>query len=234
MLFEFFGLGARLFDQCFVLFGFGVEADVEFHQFVALALLDRLAVAPLAVGDDHFPKLGAPVSEVVDPDAVVTRELMQQFQRVTDDGGAEMPDVEGFGDVRGGIVENDGLTRPAGGRAVLVALLLDLGEDARGERRAVDKEVQVTLDRLGARDLVARHFRSERVGDGDGGGVQGARQFEARERKVAHRGVGREFEHTRKIVRRERRTRVEFGNQIRQFRGGLPFQGDHILFSILI
>ena len=234
MLFEFFGLGARLFDQCFVLFGFGVEADVKPHQFVALALLDRLAVAPLAVGDDHFPELGAPVSEVVDADAFVAGELVEQFQRVTDDGRAEVSDVEGFGDVRGRVVEHDGLALAACGRAVLVALLLDLGENARGERRAVDKEVEVALDRLGARDLAARHFRGERVGDGDGGGVQGARQFEAREREIAHRGIGREFEHTRKIVRRERRTRVEFGEQIRQFRGGLPFQGDHILFSILI
>ena len=234
MFLEFFGLGARLIDQGLVLLSFGVEADVEPHQFVALALLDRLAASPLAVGDDHFPELGAPVAEMVDADAVVTRELMQQFQRVTDDGGAEMPDVEGFGDVRGGIVENDGLTRPAFGRAVLVTLFGDLGEDSCGERRAVDKEVEVALDRLGARDLAARHFRSERVGDGDGGGVQGTRQFKARERQVAHRGVGREFEHPAKILRRERSSRIDLGDQNRQFLGGLPFQSIHFLFSNLI
>ena len=87
---------------------------------------------------------------------------------MTDDGGAEMPDVEGFCDVRRGVVEDDGLARAAVRRAVLVALLGDLGNDAAGKRRPVDEEVEIALDRLGARDLAARRFGCERVGDLNG------------------------------------------------------------------
>ena len=170
---------------------------------------------------------------MVDADALVARELVQEFQGVTDDGGAEMPDVEGFGDVRRGIVEDDGLARAAGGRAVLVALFGDLGNDAFGKRRTVDEEVEIALDRLGTRDL-ARRFGRERVGDLNGRGVQGAREFEAREREVAHRGIGRKLEHPGKLLRRERSARIKFRNQNRQFFGGLLFQSIHKVFSILI
>ena len=231
---EFGKLGARRVVERRILLGFGVKADVEFDEFVDLPRLDRFAASPFAVGDDQFSELRPPVAEVVDPDALVARELVQEFQGVTDDGGAEMPDVKGFCDVRRGIVEDDGLARAAGGRAVLVALFGDLGNDAFGKRRAVNEEVEIALDRLGARDLAARRSRGERVGDLNGRGVQRAREFEAREREVAHRGIGRKLEHPGKFLRRERSARIKFRNQSRQFFGGLLFQSIHKVFSILI
>ena len=54
--------------------------------------------------------LGAPVAEVVHGDDVPAVRLVEVREEGADDGAAEVADVEGLGDVGGGVLDDDALS----------------------------------------------------------------------------------------------------------------------------
>ena len=129
-----------------------VEADVEIVDGVDAALFRFLAAAPALVGGDELAELGAVVAQMIDAHRVIAEELEDAVERPADDRRREMPDVEGLGDVDGGIVDADGLARAEIGGAVLFPLLKDAGEDVFREPRPCDAEVDIAVEGFGFRD----------------------------------------------------------------------------------
>ncbi len=60
-------------------------------------------------GQDHPAELGAPISDVVLADDMILLEFKNPADGVADDRAAEMADVHFLGDVRAGIIDDDGL-----------------------------------------------------------------------------------------------------------------------------
>ena len=78
-----------------VLFCFLVELYVKLNESVDALALDLFTVAPALECNDLLTVLGTPVTEMIDADAVVSAELMEQFQGVTDYGRTQVSDMEG-------------------------------------------------------------------------------------------------------------------------------------------
>ena len=177
-----------------------VDHDVELHQLVDTALLDLLLTAPQAVGQDELTELGAPVAEVVDAHALVARELMELLEGVTDDGGAQVSDVEGLGHVGGGVVQHHLLALTEVGRTVALLLGQDLGHQLIGQICARQVNIQISVDRLGTLNGLTAHQRGEGGRDLHGGAAQGLGQLEAGQSNVAHSGIGGVFQKPQHVL----------------------------------
>ena len=82
-----------------ILLRLDVELLVVLQQGLDGLIDDIFPVAPLAVGHDHLAELGPVVAQVVDPEDVVSQEVIDVGNRVSDNGAADVADMEGLGDV---------------------------------------------------------------------------------------------------------------------------------------
>ena len=104
------------FGSCFVfkrliLFRLVMELNVKLNEFIDAALFYLVHTSPFAVSNDEFSELRSPVAEVIYADALIARELMKFFKRMTYYRRSEVSYMEGLCDVRRRVVENDGLSR---------------------------------------------------------------------------------------------------------------------------
>ena len=88
-----------------------METDVQFCHGIDAALFHFFPGTPFLIGADHLTELGAPVSQMVDPNGPVTQEIENTFQAVADHGGGQMTDMETLGYIDGRIVQADGFSR---------------------------------------------------------------------------------------------------------------------------
>ena len=157
------------------------------------SLFDFLAVAPLLVRRNELAELRAVVAEVVDADRLVAEEIEDAVECAAQYRRGEMPDMEGLCDIDGGIIDADDPARAHVRAAVLLPLRADAREDVFCKPRLVDPEVEIAIDGAHlADDVVADKVRFERVCDHDGALAHELCEFEAGQRVVTHRGIGRD------------------------------------------
>ena len=180
-----------------------VDLDVQFNQRVDAALFYHLLAAPGVIRQDQLTKLGAPVAKVVNAKAFVACKLVHLLERVTDNGGAQVTDVEGLCDVGRGIVKHDLLAAADVGCAVALLLLQHLGKHLIYQVRGRNADIEVAVDCLCAFHASAVHAVRQRLRDHDGCATQRLGELKARQRKVAHACIGRILQHTCQIVHRQ-------------------------------
>jgi hypothetical protein len=88
--------------------GLGVDGFVEAEQFGDGVGVERGGVEQGFPAVEDHAELGAPVADVVVGDDFVADEAGDAGEGVADEGGADVADVRGFGDVRRGEVDDDG------------------------------------------------------------------------------------------------------------------------------
>jgi hypothetical protein len=107
-------------DDFFLRIGFEVGIFIEalFGSFVPLhegfeiggfVAFENRGAGLFHVGDEHT-KLGAPIAEVVEAKYILFEEFKEASQAVTDNGGADVTDVQFLGDVRRGELDDDFLS----------------------------------------------------------------------------------------------------------------------------
>ena len=183
--------------------GLLVEAHVELDHLVHAAARDGVVVAPALVGGDHLAELRAPVAQMVDAHGVPAEEFIELVQRAADRRGRQMTDVKALGDVDRGIVDHDRLARAGTVAAVLFALRFGGAQRLFGEGRAVDEEVEVSLDRLDLAQKVRRDRAGERVRDHRRRLAQRLGQLETGKSEVAHRRIRRNLQRRGDVRRRQ-------------------------------
>ena len=201
-----------------------MKSDVNANKLVNAARFNLRTTAPTAIGTDDLAELRTPVAEVIDTNTGIAEEFMKLFQRVTNHCCAEMTDMEGLGNVRGGIVEHHGFALTALGRAVKVAVSTDIGQHARSERRTVHTEIEIAVDCRNLREKRRRKAFCQRVRDLDGRGAERAAELEAGQGQIAHRGIGRIFKHGIDLFCLQCSCGERGGNRIRDQGGGLGFE----------
>ena len=107
---------------------------------------------------DEDPEGAAPVTDVVLAHDFVAEEREHAHQRVADDGGAQVADVQLLGEVRRRVVDQVAVARRGGDAEAVVAG--DVAEDP-AENDAIDRQV----DEAGPGDLCRGH--TVEVGGGD-------------------------------------------------------------------
>ncbi len=105
---EFDELGLGAVTPGVVGFGAVVAFDIDALELFGRGGLQCLLVGEFAVAEDDEAELGSPVAEMVVGDDVVAEGAVEAVDGVADDGGADVPDVHGFGDVGAGVVDDDG------------------------------------------------------------------------------------------------------------------------------
>ena len=97
--------------------GLGVDGFVEAEEFGDGVGVEGGGVEQGFPAVEDHAKLGAPVADVVVGDDFVADEAGDAGEGVADEGGADVADVRGFGDVRRGEVDDDGARGGDGGDA---------------------------------------------------------------------------------------------------------------------
>ena len=163
-----------------------VELHVKAQQGLDGRLADFFLVPPFPVGHDHLPELGAVVPQVVDPDGVIPEEVVDFVNGIPDDGAADVADVEGLGDVRGGILHDDFLAVPQIAAAETVLLLFHFLRHGFHHVLLVQEEVDVTVEVFHLFKELLVDGGDDVVGDLHRGFFIGFRQPEAGEGIVPH------------------------------------------------
>ena len=124
-----------------------------------------------------------------------------------------MPDVEGFSDVDGRIIDADSLSAAHVRRAERFAFFRDFLKRFFNERRSVYGEIEISVNRF---DLAYNFVRIEKVlkffGNRDGGFSHRFREFEAGESVVSHFIVRRNGDSRLYFFRGDIRRRKFFGD----------------------
>ena len=68
-------------------------------------MINCFKTTPLFERDDKFTELRTVVAEVVDPHRLIAEEIQNTVQRAAQNRRGQMPDMEGLGDIDGGIVD---------------------------------------------------------------------------------------------------------------------------------
>ena len=74
-------------------------ADVKAGEFLNSALFHRLFRSPVFIRVNEFSELSAVVAEVIYSHGVITEKFEDTIKRAADDGGGQMPYVEGLCDI---------------------------------------------------------------------------------------------------------------------------------------
>lgn len=138
---------------------------------------------------------------------------MQFLERVPDNSRPQMPDVEGLGDIRGGIIQHDYPALPDVGRAVVLLLLQDAGNQSAQQVRTGKVNIQVPVDGFGTLHAVAADAGGEGVCDLHRGAAQDTGKLEARQGDIAHGGVGGVFQQVENVGLGQRRDTLR-GNRL--------------------
>ncbi len=94
-----------------------VGEDIDALEFVNGGGVESGGVEEVAVAHDEDAELGAPVAEMVVADDAIAEGAVDALEGIADDGRADVGDVHGFGDVGGGVVEEDGFAKAGLGDA---------------------------------------------------------------------------------------------------------------------
>ena len=138
---------------------------------------------------------------MVDPHGMVAHVPADAVERVADNRGGQVPDVQRFCNVHGRIVNADVSARALAASAVAGALGVNAREHGPGLRAAVQRKVQVSArglraaDPLGQRNAFGKLLRNQRRRL-----AQGLCKAEAGKRKVAQLRVGRRFQQSRDLL----------------------------------
>ena len=191
-----------------IFLGLLVELDVQANQFVHAALFHLFLVAPELIGADHLAKLRSPVAQMVDTDGLISEEIIDAAQAVTNHRGGQMPDMETFGDIDRGIVKTNRLAIAHIGRAIVFSRLEHAFKRFRREIDAVEEEVHIAVDGFCPRNVLMRPLFDHGRGDFRRCHPQCFRQPEHRQRVVAHFRVRRHGKQTADFLRRRQTLRV--------------------------
>ena len=146
----------------------------------------------MLVGVDQLTELGAPVAQMVDGHGLVAAEVQQIPQRVADDGGAQMAQMEPLGDVGGRKVQADRLAL-----ALLGGAVAGIGKDLLHHLHAggaVVEEIQIAAHGLGTgKALHTLKAGGKLCGDLGRRLAQSLCQLEAGQSQIAQLGIGRLF-----------------------------------------
>lgn len=216
---------AALIVQRGIFLGFLVELDVQANQFVHAAFLHFFLIAPELIGADHLAKLRSPVAQMVDTDGLISEEIIDAAQAVTNHCGGQMPDMETFGDIDRGIVKTNRLAVAHVGRAIVFSRLEHAFKRFRREIDAVEEEVHIAVDGFCTRNVLMRPLFDHGRGDFRRCHPQCLRQTEHRQRVVAHFRVRRHGEQTADFLRRRQTLRVRpcVGQALRHQSGEFRF-----------
>ena len=120
--------------------GLGVDGFVEAEEFGDGVGVECGGVEQGFPAVEDHAELGAPVADVVVGDDFVADEAGDAGEGVADEGGADVADVRGFGDVGRGEVDDDGAWGGDGGDAEVG--VGDGGEEVGGEGGGGEGEVE--------------------------------------------------------------------------------------------
>ena len=183
-------LGESLYALVLLSLNLVVDTDIELYKLVYTAVLNGLAVAPESVGNDKLTKLGAPVTEVVDADALIARKLVKELERVTDNGGAEMSDVEGLCNIGGGVIKNYCSSLTVHRRAVGGTEPCDITDNAGCKGGGAYLEVKIAVECADRGKLLTADSTCKSLGNLYGRIPERLCKPEAGQGKVTHRVVG--------------------------------------------
>ena len=208
-----------------LLFGDGVvDLNVKLHQRVNAARLNHFLAAPGAVSKNQLAKLRTPVAKVVDTKAIVARKLMHFLERMADDRGAQVTDMEGLCHVGRGIVQHDLFVLSDIGRTVLFLFLKHGTKHVACQISGAQTDIEIAVDCRNLREKRRRKAFCQRVRDLDGRGAERAAELEAGQGQIAHRGIGRIFKHGIDLFCLQCSCGERGGNRIRDQGGGLGFE----------
>ena len=175
-------------------------ADVQVHQLPDAVLIHGLR-APLFIGHDHLPELGAPVPQVIDAHGFIPKMPVNAIQRAADGGAGQVVEAEGLGDVDGGIVQHHVPAPALVVAAVGLARVQHLRKDHLGLLPLLNEKVEVRphglrlLDARGQAELLL-----QLRGDGVGGLSQDLGELEAGEGDIPHAGVLGRLQQAQKLL----------------------------------
>ena len=125
--------GVSLFRKDLIDFFLGRGGGIDFLQLrngeggfcrvfpgVGFVEIAQIRLTLLQFRDDQA-HLQAPVTQMDVADGVVAEELVQPFQALADDGGAQVADVQGLGNVGAAVVHHDGFPRALLGNAKVLS-----------------------------------------------------------------------------------------------------------------
>ena len=84
-----------------------VEPHIQSQKFFDRVFFNFFFIAPLFLGDYEFSELGAPVADVVPADYLIAFKFVKVCQGVAKNSVPQMSHVHWFGDIRGGVLNDD-------------------------------------------------------------------------------------------------------------------------------
>ena len=105
-----------------------------------------------------MPNWVSPVAQMVDADRLIAEEAVDTCQTVAQHGGAQVADMEPLGDIDGGIVQADGLSRAFLPRAVVFPGGQHGFQRFPGEIIPVEEKIQVASLLLGFAQVARRRM----------------------------------------------------------------------------
>ena len=162
---------------------------------------------------------------MVDADGLISEEIIDAAQTVTNHRGGQMPDMEALGDIDRGIVKTNRLAVAHVGRAIVFSRLEHAFKRFRREIDAVEEEVHIAVDGFCTRNVLMRPLFDHGRGDFRRRHPQCLRQTEHRQRVVAHFRVRRHGKQTADFLRRRQTLRVRpcVGQALRHQSGEFRF-----------